>query len=642
MKNSSKLICAGALSCLLTLSSCAGTVSANNFPSPDSMMSSQPSALSIPVIPGFNAFNRTLPQLKTYTGITTVMPLAQVTPQKTISVDLSIPQKFGITRPSEKLTTTYAKYFITGTSNPKQPVYFGKKEIERIGTMGTFGVLVDLAVGTNTFTFSQGGKSETVTIVRKAYIASQYIPISNINQASMVPAEFSGVKVGDALTLGCIAPAGAAVTATFDGQTISLKPASTTTKEGLPVSYKAAMTIKGNYDDDVTQKAGKVTYTLKYKGKTTEHTSTGNVYVAGKNSNIAVRVKSYVGFVYPNKSNLSVFREKLKRGAVAYILSQDNTYAELNSGGHVPKERLQIIEGNVRVKNKFSGVKAAVKGRVETYTFAGTTSPAYYTRLADGKFSITFYNTTGAPKPKVDSSKLFSGVSVSEGESSVTYTFTQKNSAFWGYDVNYNGKNTILTFKIKPSVSSGSNPLSGVTVVLDPGHGGTDNGAMGVVGDTGPNETDVNLAHAYATRDALEAMGAKVYLTRSTDVFYDLDDRLAYSENAGADIFVSIHHNSIGENVDANTIKGVEVYYHTALSKKLANTMFSTVTSQAGRNPRFVSQSYYRVTLSPYSPSILLELGYLSNPLEYERATSSAQIKKAAQAIADGIKKSLE
>lgn len=583
----------------------------------------------------------TLPPLSTASlsgyGALELTPLAV---EDSTRINLTIPQKFNITRPAEKLTTTYDKYFITGTSDPDLPVYFGDSEIERQGSKGVFGILVDLKTGPNNFTFRQGDKTENVSITRKNSVNPDAVPIKEIRQNSMVPSIFSGAKAGGTLELSCTAPSGASVTAVFDGQSVRLNQTKQV-KPGLPVKFEASLTLSDNYDDDVTRKIGKVKYRLDYQGSSKEYTSTGDVYVAGRDSNVAVRVKSYMGFVYPNVNNMSQIKEKLKEGSTDYLKSQDNTYAGLSSGGFVNKEHLEVVTGHVSVNNKFSKVRLSGKSKSESYLFTGTNSPAYASKLSDGKFYITFYNTTGEPLPNISNSKIFSDISVKSDEKSVTYVFTQKNSGYWGHVIDFTEDGTVLTFKYRPKLSSGSRPLDGITVILDPGHGGTDTGALGLAQMSGPAEKDVNLAHALATREVLESMGAKVALARRQDTFLSLDDRLRAQEKANSDFFVSIHHNSIGENVDANKINGVEVYYHSAMSKKLANSMMSSITNSTDRNPRFVSQSYYRVTLSPYSPSILLELGYMSNPFEYERAANQSQIKKAAEAIANGIVRSL-
>lgn len=546
---------------------------------------------------------------------------------------LAIPTTFTITRPDKKLTTSYASYFITGTSDPASPVYFGDTEIQRLGTKGTFGVHVSLAMGNNTFTFSQGGESQTVTIVRTAATTGD-APITEIVKDSMVPAFMSGVKVGGSLTVGCTAPSGATVKATFDGVTIPLTQTNQELAAGKPAAFTGKITVDGSYEADITQAAGKVTYDMTYSGASKSYTSNGQVYVAGENSAIAVEVVSYLGFVYPDLKNLANFKETVKTGARDYIKNQDNTYFELSSGGYIPKEMVAIVEGNVSVGNKLDSVSTSIKNKSEVYTFSGTGKPFYDTKISENTFFLTLYNTGGSPGVDVSGSRLASGATVETGENSVTYKLPLKGLV-WGYDVAFDGGNTLLTLKYKPT------SIEGMTILLDPGHGGTDPGALGLAGKTGPNEAAVNLANALATRDLLTSMGAKVVMTRGDDSYLSLDNRLKAIEECGADLFISMHHNSIAESTDANTVSGMEIYYHTGLSKSFGTTMMSSLASGLNRNNRKVSQSYYRVTLSPYAPALLLELGFMSSPVEYEKACNGNEMQKVAQAIASGVKNAI-
>jgi len=553
-------------------------------------------------------------------------------------INLGFPQTFAITRPAGTLSTTYASYFITGTSDPSQPVYFGNAEIERLGTKGLFGVLVSLEMGTNTFTFSQGGSSSTVTITR----TGETVPkISGIT--SMYPTYYGSANAGEALLVECTAPAGATVTATFGGSTTTLSPVVQSAYTGAAITYRGSLIVGTNYTAGQTTNAGKITYTLTYNGATTDYPSDGNVYIAGAGSRIAVQVNGYLGAVYEDYNNLGVFRELYKKGTIDYIESQNNEYYKLSSGGYLPTSQGDIIEGTVAINNQISDVSASFHNKNETYTFQGTATPAFYTKTSDNTFSITFYNSSGTPSVNYSASRLFSNVSVSESGGKVTYTFTQKASGnLWGYNVSFDGNNTVLRVAYKPSLSGGARPLSGITIVLDPGHGAADSGASGVPGKTGPAENAINLAHAQIVKDLLEQQGANVLMTRtSTNGFLELNERLEFFENSGADMFVSLHHNSLLENVDANKPSGVEIYYHTPSSKNLANYMLNAVASGTGRANRFVRQDYFRVTILPYAPSILCELGYLTNPLEYERITTQSEIDKTAQAIVNGIVQSL-
>lgn len=554
------------------------------------------------------------------------------------SLDLSISQQFGITRPTKAITTTYATYFITGTSQPNRPVYFDGQEIKRLGTLGTFGVHVPLTMGANTFTFSQDGESVSVTITRKSDAPA---PIQEIQQDSMFPAVHGGAKAGGSLPVRCIAPSGAQVTASFGGKSVTMTQ-SVQAAKGVPAVFTGKLSVGSDYTSAVTEKIGPVSYSMSYGGATKQYKSSGSVYVAGEGGALAVRVTSYAGFVYPDTSKLYSFKSKLKRGASDYVAQQGSVYIELSSGGWIHPEQVEFLEGKVAISNTISDVSSQFGKSSESYTFSGTRSPAYFTRMSDGIFYFSMYNTKGAPSVDLSSSRIFSSSKATQKDGYVLYAFTPKTN-IWGYNVSFDGGNTTIRFHYKPSLSSNPDkPFSGLRITLDPGHGGSDPGALGVAGKSGPDEAVLNLAHAYAIRDKLTLMGATVTLTRDAGPEkVSLDARILQQERDDADIFLSIHHNSVAESADANTISGMEIYYHTTASKKLADSMMSGLATGLNRNNRHVGQSFYRVTLMPYSPSLLLELGYLSNPLEYEKATSKNQINKVADAVANGLKQAL-
>jgi N-acetylmuramoyl-L-alanine amidase len=278
----------------------------------------------------------------------------------------------------------------------------------------------------------------------------------------------------------------------------------------------------------------------------------------------------------------------------------------------------------------------------EIFRFSGSNRPAYSTSLSGGVLTLTLYNTSGSYTPGVSGSKLVSDVNATTGNNAVSYRFTLKNAGnLLGYGVSFDEDTLSFRLRYKPSAGSGSSPLSGVTVLLDPGHGGKEPGALGVTGELGPNENTINLAHAYATRDALAELGATVMMTREEDTTISLDDRLLAIETTDADIFVSLHHNSIAESMDANTVAGMEIYYHTGLSEDLAKSMLAGLASTVNRSNRGAHAGNYRVTLMNYAPAILAELGYLSNPAEYEKSLDKNEIIKVGKAVADGVLRTL-
>ena len=115
--------------------------------------------------------------------------------------DLSYSRTFQVTRPAESITlsdtayTTWKNYFITGTSDPDLPVLYNGKEVDRPNENGLWGVLVDVEVGTNNYTFSQNGTERTVQIIRKEP-AQLRIPSARLQKCSVYPANPEAVLRG--------------------------------------------------------------------------------------------------------------------------------------------------------------------------------------------------------------------------------------------------------------------------------------------------------------------------------------------------------------------------------------------------------------------------------------------------------------
>jgi N-acetylmuramoyl-L-alanine amidase len=193
-------------------------------------------------------------------------------------------------------------------------------------------------------------------------------------------------------------------------------------------------------------------------------------------------------------------------------------------------------------------------------------------------------------------------------------------------------------------------PLLGANVVLDPGHGGAESGA---VGSTGLTEKDLNLAVANETKHILEQTGATVVLTRTADYRMTLLARASIAVRLEPQALVSIHHNAAG--ADSHGKPGTETYYQVASpeAKRLGGLLyeellraFSAYTipwigaSDAGAKYRAngAGLDFYGVLrLSAPVPAALVEAAYLSNPPEEALLATPAFRHVEAQAIADAI-----
>ncbi len=197
-----------------------------------------------------------------------------------------------------------------------------------------------------------------------------------------------------------------------------------------------------------------------------------------------------------------------------------------------------------------------------------------------------------------------------------------------------NAINIVLTAGKKSSAQRSN------IVVLDPGHGGKDSGAIGF----GNQEKDINLAIALRVGQILENRGVNVEYTRTDDTYLTLTELAEIANDLNAAIFVSIHCNS-ATNSDAN---GTETYYYAPIDNydlfwqkaersRLANCIQDQLVDTLGRKDRGVKQDNFTVLVKTQMPSALTEISFMSNAEENALLVSSSYQARAAKAIAEGI-----
>lgn len=172
--------------------------------------------------------------------------------------------------------------------------------------------------------------------------------------------------------------------------------------------------------------------------------------------------------------------------------------------------------------------------------------------------------------------------------------------------------------------------LNGLTIVLDPGHGGNDGGTVGV---RKTQEKELTLKTAEILSHHLNAAGAEVVMTRQSDTYVDLRTRVSGSHQAGADAFVSIHYDA----TDDSSISGFTSYYQHEYQKELAEHLNSELGKKLTLKDRGVQQGNYLVLRENKQPAVLVELGFLSNFNEERVLTSKQFREQAALGLYTGI-----
>lgn len=166
-------------------------------------------------------------------------------------------------------------------------------------------------------------------------------------------------------------------------------------------------------------------------------------------------------------------------------------------------------------------------------------------------------------------------------------------------------------------------------IVIDAGHGGKDAGAM----RDGIMEKHLNLSVALKLRNELQARGYVVYMTRSNDTFLSLKQITQVAASYNPHIFISVHHNSS----NSAAIYGLETYYYHGFSLTLAQAVHAKQVQSLAVVDRGVRKNQFYVINHTSVPSILCELGYVSNPNELKVLNTEIRQRQQAKAIADGV-----
>lgn len=548
----------------------------------------------------------------------------------TSHVDLAAPRVLTVSSPSEEETeTASANFYLTGSSDPARPLYLNGAEMERRGIQGSFGVYLSLEEGPNVFLLEQGEVRREVTITRLDGAPAEAAAAEGITQ--MWPLEDEAVRAGTTVTLRCVAPSGGVVTAWVQGMPVELKQNAGTEADSIPAVYT------GNFEPaevEGTVDLGPVEYTLE-SGES--FASEGSLFAAGSDSVLLVQAKAAASVIFAGEVDDTVFLGTALEGAVDYVEEIGEIRYKLAMGGWVPKDTVQPLEEGEYL-NEVRRTEARKVEKGEEFLFHGASHPFYTASLTENALTITFYHTSGIGDVPVAENGLIETVSVKESGGHTKLTFAAASpGSLWGYQVEHGNGVTTLYCKEKPILAPGGEPLAGMVIVLDPGHGGDDIGAEGIAGENGPNEAQINYASAVAVQKRLELLGAEVILTREAGSGAELGDRLRMVRKARPDLFLSLHSNSIATGADGTRPTGVEVYYFEETAQALAENMEYQLCSYAGRTSRGAKRDYYRVTLYSGAPAVMIEMGFITSPREFDDLCSKEGIYATANAVANGV-----
>ena len=174
--------------------------------------------------------------------------------------------------------------------------------------------------------------------------------------------------------------------------------------------------------------------------------------------------------------------------------------------------------------------------------------------------------------------------------------------------------------------------LAGLTIVLDAGHGGKDEGTSAM----GSTEKEINLGAEKKIAELLESCGAEIIETRSDDTFISLKDRVELANNSGADLFVSVHCNYYEDDASMN---GFQCFYGggSVYGEALAKNITAKVEESGMCSIKHARSENYFVVCNTTMTSVLMELGYMSNRAECLNLLDNEYQGEMAESIVKGI-----
>jgi len=202
-----------------------------------------------------------------------------------------------------------------------------------------------------------------------------------------------------------------------------------------------------------------------------------------------------------------------------------------------------------------------------------------------------------------------------------------------GYGVKYDGNDFILKIR-KPQNIDFDKPLSDIKIAIDAGHGGSEVGAIGCLGDL---EKNITLVYAKELKSILEERGADVFMTRKSDQYLSLRERVDLTNDNNSTVFISIHGNALPDTLNPLKNSGTEIYYYYPQAYPLAKSIMDSLEGAGEFKNHGIIQQSFAVVRNTEALSILIEVGYLINPEDNAKILDKDFRTKFLNTLADGL-----
>jgi N-acetylmuramoyl-L-alanine amidase len=551
-------------------------------------------------------------------------------------------QSLHLTYPPANHQTTAEQIFLIGTAPPTGDVLVNGEAIPR-SSAGHFAPSVPLQLGENRFILRYQNQEIQIKITRVSNEPEVPQGVAFVKD-SLTPATDIARRPGELICFEAIAPPNANVTVNLAQETIPLTEQSQTvrlpsnlavlTDQNQPATQSARGLYQGCTLATAAADLGQPQYQLTLNGETVSQTAPGSISILAPFNLEVAEVIAEAGVARTGPSTNYSRLTPLPQGTRATITGREGEWVRLDYGAWIKSEEVRVLPGTVPPKSLIRSISARQGEGATEIVFPLQIPVPVSVQQGDRTFTLTLYNTTAQTDTiRLDDDPLIKRLDWQQvTPTQVQYTFNLKTEQQWGYDLRYEGTSLILTLHHPPD--RGERSLAGVKILLDPGHGGEELGARG---PTGYPEKDVNLVVSKLLQQELIELGATVYMTRETDKAVSLGDRMEMIDELDPHIALSVHYNALPDSGDAINTQGIGMFWYHPQAHSLAVFLHNYLVERLGRPSYGVFWNNLALTRPHSAPSVLLELGFMINPVEFEWITNPTEQEKLAEAIADGV-----
>jgi len=582
-------------------------------------------------------------------GVTTMALVAQA--------EQPAVQPLSIAYPYDGYETTASRIFFIGTAPPEGEVTVNGQPIDR-STAGHFAPSFPLQLGENVFTFRHQDQELVLNVTRISTDPPAPVGVS-FGEGSLTPARDIARLPGELICFSAFAPVNAEVSVLLNQQTnqqtipllpqgnaVNLPPNSAVLiqqnqpQPPQPIAApdsdsNTATTYEGCTTASQPGNLGFPEFRLSLNGETIQQPGTGQIQILAAATPQVVEVTAASGTARTGPSTDHSRLTPLPQGTRASVTGQDGEWLRLDYGGWIRASETQTLSTQIPPQTIIRSIRANQTPGWTEIAFPLQVAVPVSVQQGDRTFTLTLYNTTAQTDTiHLDDDPLIERLDWQQTTSGqVQYTFNLKSAQQWGYKLRYEGTTLILSLRHPPQISR--QDLAGVSILLDPGHGGPED--MGGIGSTGYTEKDVTIILAKLLRDRLIERGATVYLTREGDIDLYPQDRVALIDQLEPTIALSIHYNALPDEGDLENTAGVGTFWYNTQAHSLAVFLHNYLVEMLDRPSYGIFWNNLALTRPTVAPSVLLELGFMGNPQEFEWITNPDAQEQLAETIAAGV-----